>query len=165
MPYLSYLSVFCPAAPTENASIQHERANTPREPRPRAWVRPRSCSRPTCRLRRRFDKPRSRAPSPPPPSFLSRSFVICLAIYPYYSYPPRSYHVSLYDGRYVDTRNRTQRRNGIFRCERYSSRIEKETERNGTSLGHVERRPRRKREREREEIVATVKRGRGVGYT
>lgn len=102
---------------------------------------------------------------PPPPSFLSRSFVIRLAIYPYYSYPPRSYHVSLYDGRYVDTRNRTQRRNGIFRCERYSSRIEKETERNGTSLGHVERRPRRKREREREEIVATVKRGRGVGYT
>lgn len=68
MPYLSYLSVFCPAAPTENASIQHERANTPREPRPRAWVRPRSCSRPTCRLRRRFDKPRSRAPSSPPSS-------------------------------------------------------------------------------------------------
>lgn len=30
MPYLSYLSVFCPAAPTENASI-HGRANTPRE--------------------------------------------------------------------------------------------------------------------------------------
>lgn len=160
MPYLSYLSVFCPAAPTENASIQHERANTPREPRPRAWVRPRSCSRPTCRLRRRFDKPRSRAPSPPPSSpGLSLYGSLYIHIIPI----PRDR--TTYRCTTDDTRNRTQRRNGIFRCERYSSRIEKETERNGTSLGHVERRPRRKREREREEIVATVKRGRGVGYT
>lgn len=42
MPYLSYLSVFCPAAPTENASIYEP---TLLESRARAWVP--SCSRPT----------------------------------------------------------------------------------------------------------------------
>lgn len=82
MPYLSYLSVFCPAAPTENASI-HGRANTPRETRARGSGAVQGL--PACVV---ASTNRDRAPSLPPPllslppSLSSPAFVIARDIYP-----------------------------------------------------------------------------------
>lgn len=89
-------------------------------------------------------------PSPLSLSLSSLGFVIRLAIYPLFLSPPprRSYRST--DDTSIHVREREEKGYFDVKEKRYSfsNRIEKEkeTERNGTSLG-VERRPRRKRER------------------
>lgn len=110
MPYLSYLSVFCPAAPTENASI-HGRANTPRETRARGSGAVQGL--PACVV---ASTNRDRAPSLPPPllslppSLSSPAFVIARDIYPTRDIRTHTHiYVYIYVCVYGDRRNKKSR--------------------------------------------------------